>query len=202
MDLEMRLTICDNETFLACPENNTRLLPWVGRPWFYAYTWEECAEKCRQNEGSKGPYPYYTGQCAGWSFGGICFLFANFNGSETSDYVSGHRYCRPKKEELNCPERGVALSITSPNINEDGMESWWDCSDKCTKDSSCQVFTWYSPPAGKPKCITGGNYTGMQKMPVEDFVVSGSRQCCRNCSALTEIKIVYKENEISKDIIG
>ena len=41
----------------------------------------------------------------------------------------------------------------------------------------------------------------MQTMPAVDFVVSGTRQCCRNCSTLIEIKIVYKENEISKDII-
>lgn len=191
------MTICINETFLGCPENNTSLTPWGVNPSVYANSWEECAEKCRQNE-ELAPL-----KCAGWSYPGlICVVFATFNGSRASEtYVSGHRYCRPRKEELNCPERGMALSITNPNIYDDSMDSWWDCSDKCTKDSSCQVFTWYSPPAGKPKCITGGNYTGMQKMPVEDFVVSGSRQCCRNCSALTEIKIVYKENEISKDLI-
>ena len=158
MDLETRLTLCDNETFLACPENNTNLLPWgLGWPWFYANTWEECAEKCRQNEGYKAPM-----KCTGWSWtGNMCFVLSYFNGSmNTEGYVSGHRYCRPKKEELNCPERGVALSITNPKIYEDGMENWWDCNAKCTTDNSCKVFTWYSPPARKPKCITGDDYTG------------------------------------------
>lgn len=88
---------------------------------------------------------------------------------------------RPKKQKLECPERGEALSIISPRIFEDNMNDWSDCSAKCTAEPSCQVFTWYSPPSSaKPKCITGADYTGIQTMPAADFVISGPKYCIRD----------------------
>ena len=77
------------------------------------------------------------------------------------------------------------------------MNDWSDCSAKCTAEPSCQVFTWYYLPSSvKPKCITGGDYTGIQTLPAEDLVVSGPKYCIRDqleCPSMnTSLEAMYQ----------